>query len=508
MKRTAVGKLGGERVFQPEAETSLYMRWSLSRRQETISTKNLIALGYCVVALYFISFILPSTVVTFLRFGCLGGAAIFLLTCALRRDVKIPIVAPLVIMLLLQFWSIFTQIYASIYLGRPLSFARAETYMLESAVPFFVSCALIQVDKHARQTIPRLFVIPAALSVAFGLLQFCRIPFFLNFAQLYTYKPIDFWDGHPGIRAVGLTFHPSALAMQAAVAFVIIAAPARFRKLTLWETAGILFFSAGVLVTQDRTIYSAFLIFWAVLITWLARSDRRVLWALLVVSLTAIVSLAVLAPRKLGYLSQNQAQTVAQYPALYPQIFIMNQPSFITAPKWLNEPDWKDAGSSAVQSGDQSLDFRGKIWKAQLEPIWPKLAMTGIGPSSGLLNGTGPEDKWVPFGHVMECGYLLVIAMYGLPGLFLFCLCLIQSVVSSLRVAWDKTVPQDRSTAGFIAAAAAIVIILACLTANTVDNYLKVPLAWFMGGLAVKSGLDSLGQRTASRAKELEPQVR
>jgi hypothetical protein len=452
-------------------------------------------LGYAVIWIYYIGFILPQTILIPWRIAVLAAAGIYLMTCALRRDIKIPIVAPVVIALLLQLWSFYTQVYASTRLGRVLGFARPETYILESMVPFFVTACLIQSDKHARETIPRMFLIPAGLSVLVGALQFCRIPFFLNFAQLYTYKSIDFWDGHPGLRAVGLTFHPSALAIQSAIAFVIIAVAARHRRLNAWEMVGVLFFSMGVVITQDRTMYAPFFIFWVVLAYWLIRKDIRCLYILISISIACLASIAIYAPRKFGYLTQGGIATPLQPPAEYPQHYFMMRPTYEPDPKWQKDSEWKDTAETAVQSQDISLNYRLQIWKAQMQPIWPDHAMTGIGPSSGLLNGTGPEDKWVPVGHVMECGFLLILAMYGLPGLFIFCGGLIVSVISPLFVAYDRAMPRARANAGFIASASVMMIIAGCATANTVDNYMKVPLAWMMGGLAVKCAYDGFPTR-------------
>jgi hypothetical protein len=47
-----------------------------------------------------------------------------------------------------------------------------------------------------------------------------------------------------------------------------------------------------------------------------------------------------------------------------------------------------------------------------------------------------------------------------------------------------------RRVAGFVGCIGGVIIAISCASGNTVDGYMFIPLAWLIGGLAVKSSLD------------------
>jgi hypothetical protein len=472
---------------------SWYLRWQFRKQEESASRKHLIVLGYLVIWVYLLSFIGPVATLDFFRPAYLVASAVFLITCAFRKDVTLRITTPVVFAIALQAWSFFTAFHATLRLGRPMNLGRADLYILESIVPFFVSCALVDIDRDARKTISRCVLVVVGFSTVFAWLQFARIPIFVQFAQVYTYKPIDYWDGHPGLRAVGLTTHPNCLAFQTLIGFALIATSALYRKLTLWDAAGLLFFSGGLVMSQGRTFYLVLVVFWILLFVLLIRRDTVMALRLLLACVLCALLAVTVAYKRLGYAFQGANAKITQPVGLNPQHFAVPPPNFINLPTFINAaPDWqKHVLGSGPHVGDTSLDARLSIWKAQMEPIWPKLALTGVGPSTGLLLGMKPEDKWVPMGHVMENGYILMLAMYGIPGLILFSCGLLFSLISTIKVASDKSLGIVRRCAGFVAAVCAIIIAVSCASGNTVDGYMFVPLAWLIGGLAVKSSLDS-----------------
>jgi len=138
----------------------------------------------------------------------------------------------------------------------------------------------------------------------------------------------------------------------------------------------------------------------------------------------------------------------------------------------------------------------------QLDPIYPRFALTGIGPSPGLLLGTGPEDKWVQEGLVMESCYRLMLAMYGIPGLGIFLFGLFGSLAIGLRQSLNKEIAPDRRrwmVSGFAVSAA---IGIAAYTANTVDQYVVLPYAYMVAGMCVYEA--RLLERRKARREPLE----
>lgn len=472
---------------------SWYLRWQFKKQDESASRKHLMVLGYTTLAVYLVSFISPGTVLDYLRPAYLVASMIFLMTCGLRKDITLRITVPFVFAIALQAWSFFTSFYAMQRLGRPLALGRPDFYIVESIIPFFVACALTEIDRDARRVVFRCVLLTVGVSCLFAWLQFARIDWFVRFAQQYTYKPIDFWDGHPGLRAVGLTEHPNCLAFQALIGFAICASGALYRKLRFWDCVGLFFFSGALVMSQGRTFYIALLMLWVALLVVLIRRDPKLAITIVFIAIACCGTAVTVAAKRLGYAFQSVSQTVTQPAGLSPTRYTPLTSSSIRFPEFIIPiPEWeRRAFGTVASSGDVSLDVRLAIWRAQLEPIWPKLAMTGVGPSAGLLLGTGPEDHWVPIGHVMENGYLLMLAMYGIPGLVLFSCGLLMAIVSSGKVAADKRLEIYRRLAGYVACVGGVIIAISCASGNTVDGYMFIPLAWLIGGLAVKSSLDA-----------------
>ncbi len=115
--------------------------------------------GLGILALYAVTFILPSLYAGYLRPAYLIAAALWSVL-AYPKVGRVPIAFPLVALLALQTWSIVTAIHATYALGRGLGLGRADFYLAEHAVPFFVTAALVMDRPRLRvqvrsQAVPR-----------------------------------------------------------------------------------------------------------------------------------------------------------------------------------------------------------------------------------------------------------------------------------------------------------------------------------------------------------------
>ncbi len=350
------------------AAPTWYLRWQFRKQEESSSKKHLMVLGYIVIGVYLASFIAPIAVLDYLRPGYLFASALFLITCALRKDVTLRITVPIVFALALQTWSFFTALHATQRLGRSMGIGRADLYILESVIPFFVACAMTEIDRDARKAISRATLLIVGFSTVFAWLQFARIDLFVRFAQVYTYKPIDFWDGHPGLRAVGLTTHPNCLAFQALIGFALIAASVLHRRLGFWDVMGLFFFSGGVVMSQGRTFYIVLALLWMILLIYLLPRDPKVVFGIVFAGVICVVLAFTVAARRLGYAFQMTKQDVTQPAGLSPQRYIQLPSTHILIPDWLAQnPDWeKHLLGSGPHVGDTSVDTRLSIWKSQM----------------------------------------------------------------------------------------------------------------------------------------------
>src|SRR5579859_1239316 len=84
---------------------SWYIRWSRRTADISASQKQLVALGYCAVIPWLTLMVLPDRVVQGVRLAYLFTSALFLLVCALRRQIHIRLASPVVFAIALQTWS-------------------------------------------------------------------------------------------------------------------------------------------------------------------------------------------------------------------------------------------------------------------------------------------------------------------------------------------------------------------------------------------------------------------
>lgn len=420
--------------------------------------KSIINWGIFIFALYAISWILPSSLVGFLRPLYLLNSLIFAPIAFSKAKIPIRWSFPIIFVMALQLWSFFTQAHAIAALGRIGALGRPELYLMEALVPCFVAYALVAVDPRARNPLMLMVLWAFGLSCFIAYAQFMRLGFAMRIAEAYTYKSIDNWDGAAGLRAVGLTPQPNQLAFQCIIGFGLLASRLFISKLKTTDLIGMFFFSGGVVSSQARAAYIVLFVMWIAFMIGLFRTDKKLARRIVAIGCACLVIVAGFAAKRFTYLSHSVS-------------------------------DQKDA----------SVSFRENLTWSQLDTIYPRLAMTGIGPDAGLMLGTGPEDKWVEDGRIMESGYRLMIAMYGLPGLAIFVIGLVGSAASAARLLIDRyQTPERRQFAG-IGLTATVFMMINCNFFNTIDGYMILPFSLMIAGLSMGIALRSPSRFTLMR---------
>jgi len=381
-------------------------------------------------------------------------AIIFCTGALIKRPNAFPMSFPIAMILILQIWSFVCALAATYYLARPIKFGRADTYMLMAMIPVFVAwrTALIQPEfrRYAMKVLVMVFT--ASAIVAWG--QFLRLPPAMALSRSYTYKSIDNWDGHPGIRAVGLSMQPNYLAYEAAVGLALVCSAVIYRKLRPVEIGLAAVFAGAGLFSQSRAGLIPMGLMGLLILFFVIKRDpkhgAKVMGGLVAATILALV----IGAKRFEYMMMT------------------------------------------TSGNDFSAQIREEKTWAQLEPILPNLPLFGVGPSSGLLLGTGPEDKYVPVGRVVESGYLTFQAMYGVPGLMLQIVAIFGSIVAAI-LAILRT--KDELQGRFLASGAICALCLGINANyfNTFDSYLHLPLACFMAGFAAIS--PKTPYRSASR---------
>ncbi|MCX7800407.1 MAG: O-antigen ligase family protein [Fimbriimonadales bacterium] len=414
----------------------------LERESEGSLTDIQVQWGLGILATYALSFILPSLHAGYLRPLYLLASVLW---CALAypRIGRVPFAFPLAALLVLQVWSIVTAIHATYALGRSLGLGRADFFLAEHAVPYFVAGGLAIDRPKLRDRILLLFGAAFALSCLVGWLQFFKVPPALSLARFYTFKDIDYWDGTAGLRACGLAWHPGILAAQCGFGLAIVASRVFVERIRPWHVAAMFFFSGGLVFSQARAAYLVLAIVWPVFLWFLFRRNSRLAGRLIAFGLVCLAAAGLFATRRLGYALQSSS--------------LEEDPSFV---------------------------YRREVIWSQLDTAYPAHALTGIGPSAGLWLGTGPEDKYVPLGKVMESAYLAFLAMYGLPGLLMLIAAYAGSIGLAAALAFHRRMPPARRAMGLVGLATAGFIALQSYTGNTLDGYMIGPFAMIVCGLA------------------------
>lgn len=398
-------------------------------------------LGSMYFVLYAVFFVLPAGYGGWIILLNYIVAITFTIGALIRRPNAFPMSFPIVMILILQVWSFVCAMVAERTLGRPIKFGRADTYMLMAMIPVFVSWRTAIVQPEFRRFAIKVFVFVFGLSAIVAWGQFLRLPPAMALSRSYTYKSIDNWDGHPGIRAVGLSMQPNYLAYEAAIALALVCSPVVYRKLKPIEIALGALFAGAALFSQSRAGLIPVAIMGLTILVCLVKRDPKqggkVIGGLVAATIVALV----IGTRRFEYMTMT------------------------------------------TSGNDYSAQIREDTTWAQLNPILRELPFTGIGPSAGLLLGSGPEDKWVPLGRVVESGYLTFQAMYGIPGLVLQIAAIFGSIVAAV-LAMYRTRDELQGRLLATGAVCALCLGINANYFNTFDSYLHLPLACFVVGLA------------------------
>lgn len=382
-----------------------------------------------------------------LRISYITFSGLFLLVSALKGKLLLRLSAPVFLLLLMYFWGLFCSFHASLYLGREIQMGRQHWFALEHSIPFFVAATLVSQNSLMRRHLIGILFLTFSLSCVVGIFQFMRIPPFIALSRLYTYKSIDNWDSVGGLRAIGLTWHPRILSIQAI--FCLAIAVDRYLKNQGNSKYLVLMvlYSTCVIASQARQFIPALVLLWLYVFYRLYKYNMRTAAVMLIV-LSACATVGILfAGKRLAYTFQ-----------------------------------------STTLESDSSYNYRAQNNWVQADNIFKQFPLTGIGPDKDIFIGPNTDfhDKWTN-GKLMESGYRVFLAMYGLPGLILlltFFISLIWQASSNLR-----TQNIEENSGAIALLFTAISISVSCYASNVFDEYQSIPLLMMISGLLMHKGM-------------------
>jgi hypothetical protein len=404
--------------------------------------------GMTTIGLYAISWIIPTMWLANVRTAYLISGVSWCLFAYPMTKYSFRLSFPVVMALIIQLWSFFTMIHGWYVIGRPQTLGRPELYILEYLIPFFLAAAMVYIEPKSRVWILRMIFAVFTISCIVAFLQFMRVPPALALSKHYTYKTIDNWDSiGGGLRAVGLTWHPRVIAIQAIFCLALVASTVLSRKLTRLELFALFFYSGIVIFSQARMIYFVLIVVWIAFLAFLLSKDRGLVLKLILAGVACILFVFTVAPNRLAYATQ----------------------------------------SSSLEE-DASYKHRAQNNWAQADRIYEAFPMTGIGPDQVLMLGgrSDPFDKWTN-GMIMESGYRLFLAMYGVPGLTLLIVCFGGSLILTLLLFLSPGESLMRRRVAGVGFAAVAVVMLNCYASNTVDEYMSMPLSFMIAGMLLRT---------------------
>lgn len=419
--------------------------------------------GMGTVGLYLLTYLLPEVWNAWFRMAYLVSGVTWCLFAYTMTRHSLRLCLPIVLLLILQLWSFVTMVNSWVALGRPPSFGRAELWILEILMPFFITSCLVYIEPSARNWILKAFFVGFSVSCAVGLLQFFRVPGFYELGQnFYAQKDMDFWDGKPGLRAVGLTRHPYLLCFQALTCFAMVAAPLVYRKARKWDIPLLFFFSAVVICSQARSLYLVLAILWPIVGILMIRRDAVGTLKAACIGVSILIAGFMLAPSRLGYALSDIAE-----------------------------------GSS--------YSFRVESRWTQSDQIFKDQPVMGIGPSNILFLGDGIPDRYTENMNLMESGYRVFLAMYGLPGMLLLIFGLVATIAVCASIAANKAESDERRAMGFLGLALTISIAVNSYSANTFDQYMIVPASILLSGVMLRTRAETAAAKKKTPILRTEP---
>ncbi len=414
--------------------------------------KILVSWGLLTVFVYLVSFIASSALgLGKFRMFYLGSGLVWCLFAYGMTKFSLRLCFPIVIAFLMQLWVFVSTLHSWYVLHRREYLGRPELFILELLIPFFLTAALVYIAPGSRRYILNGFLIVFGLSACVAFFQFLKIPPFLKIADFYTYKSIDNWDGTVGLRAVGLTAYPIALAFQSLIGLAIVGARAVTRAPNRFELMLMFFFSATTIASQARVTYAALFLIWGIFLIFLFK--HRPGWALATVFLgVAFLGAGVyFAPNRLGYALQSFSL--------------------------------KD---------DSSFSHRANVIWARADHLLKEHPHFGIGPDARYFLGSKyvATDEYNEGGVIMESAYRVILLMFGLPGLMFLLLAYGGAVVTSVAVLANARESDERRQMGFVCLSGVMILTVMGYSVNVYDSYVFGPTVFLLAGLAMKTRLE------------------
>ncbi len=438
----AKAEAASPKTFVPPIERGWGIRGKLwPSRDELVATGRpaLAAWGMLSVLFQITLFFSPDSVIYYARFLNWFNAFAWAVFAFIATRKTFRLCFPIVVLLIVQVWSVATQVTAATLYGRPQMFGQHVYFSVQIAVTFFLVYGVCVVVPQARRYLANQFLGFCLVSAVFSLFQFAKIGPFVQLSRFWQVQGVENWSNILSVRPVGLTTHAITNAYTMTVAMGLLCSKWLYRKMRPLDYAAFSLLAVSAVMAQARSILPAVAFAVIVGLRMAYKSDRRAFFVSMSMLIVFAVAVFVLMADRFGYLFQA---------------------------------NWFRPGGSGA----------GRLvrWEHAAE-IYRNFPLTGIGPDESLFSMGMQVDKWS--GRLMESSYLAFLAMFGIPGLAMLVLGYLGSFVLSWRL--YATLPNDSPRKGLALAAIVAVAALALHSTGTISfiAYSVVPIAMLIAGM-------------------------
>lgn len=347
---------------------------------EVVVPKTYLVWGLVNLALSNISTVIPWLISfsPILRNAVVISGVLWIIVGAFRLNVPIRLCVPIFLVLLLQAWGAFSTWAISAQIGRIKEINAADFFIVRYLYLYFTASMLVYIQPKARRWILWMIFIHIGAASLLGYLQFVGFKPAVDLANsFYPGLNIENWDNRGGVRSTAFYGFPGHLAINAAMACMIITGALLVRRLTKWEIAAFVFFAAASVMPQARTHLPALaLTVFVFTLAIMARERIRSSWFIIAGIVIASLFLT----------------------------FGRDKLAYVFSTNWLD---------------DQNMKYRRNRSWMQAELVAELYPWTGIGAEPRYWGrGDSMPDKFAPR-TAFDNGWLLVRSSYGLVGVAL-----------------------------------------------------------------------------------------
>lgn len=424
--------------------------------------RSLNAWGLFSILLYLTSVTVPlngKVDMTFRAITLINGA-LFTFACLQFLRTSIRVVVPVVLVLVLQGWSLVSYIVGFGSTSRADEFGRQMYFLLEVVSPYFVVMCLAKLNPNWPRLVINLVVGLVTISGLVGIYEFLRLPGSSFFIMAF-WEGMTFYDKNTEVvRSIGLTRHPILFGFQMNVGLALVtgllykSGP----KIHLLLIASVM--ALGLFVSQSRTGYVSGMVFIPIILYIVGRHSRVAAASTIVVCAVSIFLLVTVFRSRLGY-ALGQENTF------------------------------------------QTLEDRQRAWRISLETLRPYM-VTGLGADATMLvsGGRGSRLNY----SLAENAYLMYYGMYGLPGMAIFATTLLTALFGSCSVALRRELPVEVKSLALSVMMLVVLLAINGYSANLSHHNLYLQTTFLIAGalaatVVAQPNATGMGRRPSLNAR-------